>query len=112
MLPLLLGPKNLFPIESAVFDEDFRDSVACDHAPCYVDTRHRGFERVGIQLRAPRFGIERDAEALEQRVVGMKADERIDAIGPNALLVTECTAHQHVALGDLDDLGSEARLDF
>src|SRR3954468_12939420 len=103
MPPLLLGPKDLLPIEAAVFDEDFRDSIACDHATCYVDARHRGFERIGIQLRASRFGIERNAEALEQRIVGMKAGERIDTIGAKALLVAECTAHQHVALGDLDD---------
>src|SRR2546423_661353 len=104
MLPLLAGPKDLLPIISTVFDEDFRDSVACDHATCYVDARHRGFERLGIQLRASRFGIECDAETLEQRKVGMKADERIDTIGANALFVAESTAHHHVALCDLDDL--------
>src|ERR1051325_5898315 len=73
--------ENLLAVEAAVLDENLRNLVSGDHAPCYVHTGYRSFERLTVDFRPPRRRVERDAESLEQLEIGTKADQGIHAIG-------------------------------
>src|SRR6267143_6704733 len=104
--------ENLLAIKAAVLDEDLRNLGAPRHTPCYKDAGDGRFQRFGIDLRPSRFGIECDADALEQLEIGVKTDERVDAISRNPLFVAERAAHEHIARRDLDHLTADAGLDL
>src|SRR5213078_1694547 len=110
--PFGRSPENLLAVEAAILDEDLRDLVARRDAARNKHARHGSLQRIGIDLRPSRFGIERNPDSLKQLHVRVESDQGIDAICRDAFLVAEPAAHHYLARRDLDHLTREAGLNL
>src|SRR3974390_3168278 len=68
------------PVEPAVLDENLAGAGPCHDDTCDVDARDIGLERFGVAEGTILFVAQLKADAAQEVVVGVIADEREDEV--------------------------------
>src|SRR5579859_6204456 len=89
---------NLFSVEPAIFNEYLACVPATNHHTGQMDSRNVAFQRVGVERRLSRFGIEMYAEAFDKRKIGMVAGESEHLAGTQAPLSCSVLNHHVIRL--------------
>src|SRR6266436_8220214 len=87
---------NLFPVETAVFDENLAGMPSSGHHAGEMNARHVALQRSWVQRRLAALRIELYAQTLEELVIGMIPRQREHLPRGQALLTGPVFDHHFV----------------
>src|SRR6266446_1132817 len=99
---------NLFPVETAVFDENLAGMPSSGHHAGEMNARHVALQRSWVQRRLAALRIELHAQTLDELVIGMIPSQR-EHMPRRQVLLTGPIFDYHFVLGDLFHVRFEQR---